>query len=1016
LFSDLSGYTAMNERLDPEEVQGVMSRIKSEAVRIVESHGGSANQFVGDEILALFGIPVAHKDDPVRAVQAVRELHEMVRRISPEVEVRLGRAICLHSGLCTGLVVTHHADDRDGRVGITGDSVNTAARLKSIAPDDTILVSPETQREILDRFELAPIEPVKLKHKDAKLTPYRVIGDSTAAVGSSRNPFVGRKTELRQIANAIETCGDSGTGQVIVVRGDPGIGKTRLIRETLKLAEQRQLASHIAEVLDFGAGRGADPIRQLVRSLMGLPRVADENRRKQALVETIAKEQIGKQREPFLYDLLGLALPEELRANYDAMENEYRNRQKRDTVISLLRAAAERSPQLVIVEDVHWADRLTLAYLAALAEATGESRAVLALTTRVAGDPLDPAWRQTAKGASFTTIDLAALRPAEAHSLAASFLEVTAQTAEQCIERAEGNPLFLEQLLLNATESAETAVPGSVQSIVLARVDQLPPEDKFALQAVSVLGQRFEADPARQLIGNPRYEFLTLTDHALLRRDEAGYIFAHALVRDGVYESLLHATRRELHRRAAEWYRERDLSVRAAHLDAAEHPDAAHAHLEAARSQAGEFHFERALGHVKRGLVLAREKEIQLGLTSLQGQLLADTGKVAESIDAYGRAVDYSDDDADRCRAWIGMAAGMRITDQYDEALHVLDQAEPVAAHSGLISESSQLHYLRGTIYWAIGDADSCLKQQKLALKFARDAGSPENEALALGGMSDALYLNRHMRSAYEFAQQCLDLCRKHGFRRIEAANLAISSTAKLYLGDLDGALADGLAAKDVAAKIGHPRAELLGTIVTANALIDMGEFPSAKHELTVALAIARDLKSSRWETQCLYWLGKMADAEGKRSAALSLVEEALTICRHSGMGYMGAPCLGLQALLVDDSDKRKSALHEGEAIIREGSMTHGSLWFYRDAIEASLSNGEWDYAEHYAKALEDYTLMESTPWSDFYIERARTLAAIGRGRRDGEQMDRLRKSRDEAVRLKLRPAILALDEALASG
>jgi hypothetical protein len=96
--------------------------------------------------------------------------------------------------------------------------------------------------------------------------------------------------------------------------------------------------------------------------------------------------------------------------------------------------------------------------------------------------------------------------------------------------------------------------------------------------------------------------------------------------------------------------------------------------------------------------------------------------------------------------------------------------------------------------------------------------------------------------------------------------------------------------------------------------------------------------------------------------------------------------------------------------------MTHGSLWFYRDAIEASLSNGEWDYAEHYAKALEDYTLVESTPWSDFYIERARTLAAIGRGRRDGEQMDRLRKSRDEAVRLKLRPAILALDEALASG
>ena len=156
LFSDLTGYTAMNERLDPEEVQGIMSRIKSEAVRIVEGFGGSANQFVGDEILALFGIPVAHKDDPVRAVRAAQELHDKVRRISPEVEQRLGQPIRLHSGICTGLVVTHHADDRDGRVGITGDTVNTGARLKAQAPDDTILVSPETRRAVAEQFELVP--------------------------------------------------------------------------------------------------------------------------------------------------------------------------------------------------------------------------------------------------------------------------------------------------------------------------------------------------------------------------------------------------------------------------------------------------------------------------------------------------------------------------------------------------------------------------------------------------------------------------------------------------------------------------------------------------------------------------------------------------------------------------------------------------------------------------------------------------------------------------------------------
>jgi len=148
LFSDLSGYTAMNERMDPEEVEGIMGRIKAEAVKIVEEHGGIVNQFVGDEVLALFGIPTAHKDDPRRAVRAALELHKLARRISPEAEGKIGRPLRLHTGINTGLIVTNLRDTRDGTYGITGDTVNTGARLKSIAEDDQILVSPETQRQI----------------------------------------------------------------------------------------------------------------------------------------------------------------------------------------------------------------------------------------------------------------------------------------------------------------------------------------------------------------------------------------------------------------------------------------------------------------------------------------------------------------------------------------------------------------------------------------------------------------------------------------------------------------------------------------------------------------------------------------------------------------------------------------------------------------------------------------------------------------------------------------------------
>ena len=139
VFSDLSGYTSMNEHLDPEEVEAVMSRIKREAVRIVESHEGTVNQFVGDEVLALFGIPAAHEDDPVRAVKAAREIHDLVRQISPEVEKQIDTKLRMHTGISTGLIVTHIRDIRDGSYGITGDTVNIGARLAAHAEADQIL-------------------------------------------------------------------------------------------------------------------------------------------------------------------------------------------------------------------------------------------------------------------------------------------------------------------------------------------------------------------------------------------------------------------------------------------------------------------------------------------------------------------------------------------------------------------------------------------------------------------------------------------------------------------------------------------------------------------------------------------------------------------------------------------------------------------------------------------------------------------------------------------------------------
>ncbi|MEJ2167004.1 MAG: adenylate/guanylate cyclase domain-containing protein, partial [Desulfobacterales bacterium] len=226
----------MNERLDPEEVEAIMSRVKNEAVRIVERHEGIVNQFVGDEVLALFGIPTTHEDDPVRAIKAAREIHNMVRQISPEIEERIGTSLRMHTGISSGLVVTHIRDMRDGSYGITGDAVNRGARLASRAESDEILADQETHSLMAPYFESNALEPIVVKGKAKPLIPYRVTGESAvqtrfdAAKIQGLTAFTGRENELTTLYACLEKT-LAGKGQFVTVLGEAGLGKSRLAYE-----------------------------------------------------------------------------------------------------------------------------------------------------------------------------------------------------------------------------------------------------------------------------------------------------------------------------------------------------------------------------------------------------------------------------------------------------------------------------------------------------------------------------------------------------------------------------------------------------------------------------------------------------------------------------------------------------------------------------------------------------------------------------------------------------------------
>jgi tetratricopeptide (TPR) repeat protein len=251
----------------------------------------------------------------------------------------------------------------------------------------------------------------------------------------------------------------------------------------------------------------------------------------------------------------------------------------------------------------------------------------------------------------------------------------------------------------------------------------------------------------------------------------------------------LKATRQGLHVRAAKWFADHDLVLRAQHLDRADDRDAPSAYLEAAQGQASLYHYDRALKMVERGRDLAKGTKDEFALTSLHGQFLTDVGMVPESLAAYRRALELAADDIDRCKSWIGIAAGLRLSNESTDALAFLEQAEPIAVQHGLTLDLARLHHLRGNLYFILGNVDACGEAHGKALEFARKAGSAEAEARSLGGMGDATYARGEMASAHRYFSDCVALCRQQGFGRVEVAHLGMAGWTLHYLNELQLAL-----------------------------------------------------------------------------------------------------------------------------------------------------------------------------------------------------------------------------------
>ena len=1011
VFSDLSGYTSMTEKMDPEEVQSVMSQIKNAAVEIVERYEGTVNQFVGDEVVALFGIPVAHENDPQRAVNASLELHAFVNQLSRKIAAETGHSLALHTGINTGLIVTRLEDERDGKYGLTGDTVNTAARIKAQADNDQIIISQSSEPFLRRSFQLTKLNPVELKGKSKAVELFLVNG-SKQVEQNNFNTIIGRDQEKADFLKELHSCLENNHGKTIYIRGQAGIGKTRLLDEFQAVARQHNFVIHKGFILDFGTARRRTAIQSIICSLLGINDESDEYSIVEKLKEASEIGLLEQEELVFFYDMLDLQITEEMSDILSSISVEFRLQAQLEKLEKLLMQASQKNPLIIVIEDLHWSDKGSWHYISAIMRTVEKIPALLVMTSRPLNDPLD----KIAKINSiedFLVMELHPLDKQQAMQIARETFGLTESFAEKCVSRSEGNPLFLEQLLISAQQQGIDVIPGSIQSIVLSRLDQLSQSDKQLIQAASILGQRFSLRDVRKIADLSQSDCDQLISHHLIKTEGNEYLFQHALIQEGVYQSILKSRRKVLHVKAAEWFAESDIELSAEHFMRANDKRAAASFLKATQYHASRYNYEQALKLVEKGLSIVDDDLLHAQLLCSKGQILHESGKNEISIETYRQAGKLVKDKMLHIKTAIGMARGLSIIGKNTAALQELNVAEKLALELDAIDQLATINHLRGNIYFPLGNIEQVLKYHKLALDYAHKSASSELEANAYSGLGDAYYMRGQMRTANNYFKKCVDLAREHSFKRIEAANLSMIAWTSLFLNEYQVALDSAHEAVNLSHTIHHHRAEIVAQHIIAEVSYEQGDFTASREAYHRAYDLEKLINTRLWEAQALHRLAMMAYHEGNQSDAESLINRAETSVREYSMEFAGLSVLGGKAEISRDIEIASSTFAEGEKLAQIGSKNHAWFIFFRHVIEVSIHLKQWHQLEHFTDLLEKETLDEPLPWTDFYISMGRLLAAFYQGDRTAALQQSLNSLKGQALALNMALSGKALGSAL---
>jgi len=726
LFCDLVGSTSLGHRTDPELLREIMSTFHAELRRVLEHHGGTVEKFIGDAAMAVFGIPRAHEDDALRALRAAAEIRDAVARLGHEVRC----------GVNTGEVVAGL-----GETLVTGDAVNVAARLEQAASPGEILLSEGTHALVRGTVRTEPVEPLTLKGKPEPMLAFRLIGlfddaDRRDALGAR---FVGRGVELGTLNEALLRAVDLLVPQLATIVGPPGIGKSRLAREVCQRSGARVLTGRCRS---YGEGITYGPLSEIVA-------------------------QVGEVRSLLGDDADAPLAASRIAAALGSTEAAVTSEEIAWGFRRLFETLAREQPLIVVLDDIHWADSTLLDLIEYVATFAREARLLLLCVARPDLFDLRPGW--SVPKANALLVALEPLAQEETETLVRELRDLPGGAESRIVEAAEGNPLFVEQLVAMHEESpnGELEIPPTMRALLAARIDRLEPEERKVVERASIEGRQFHRGSVAALLpeqaGSVGSHLMTLVRKQLVEPDRAtvpgddGFRFTHNLIRDAAYDSIPKRLRGDLHERFAGWLQGR--------LGEDAPPEIVGYHLEQAYGYRVELGPDDGSAH--------RLAQRAAGLLATAGRRAHARGNDGATRSLLERATRMlGEDDPDLPALLVLLGSSTFEVGDAPAALETLHRARTAAAAVGqrgveLRARMDELAILRGT---GTGDeaAAAAVAEAEAAIAELEERDDTESLAHAWRMLIEIGFLRSDLGLVGEASSRLLECARRIGNRRDE--------------------------------------------------------------------------------------------------------------------------------------------------------------------------------------------------------------------------------------------------------